>query len=530
MSSAAVESAEPQSSGVVPKLNLGPLLFLAAIWAWAIFSLSGYWRDFEQYSYGYFVPALAGYFVWRRLGLFASENPASLAQTNRGLVPLAFLAAGLILPLEYLRMALPASRSIVWLVALVAILYSLCFAWTLGGTKLARQLAFPLLFFLSSCPWFSFLEKSVTLGLMEYVTVVVTECLHLCGIHAKAKGTLIEMRTGVLGIAEACSGIRSLQSGLMYSLAVGELFFLSVNRRFLLVFLTVVVGFILNLIRTFTLAYQTDIHGPQIIDKIHDQVGIATSLVLPVAVWGIGKFLAGPEPEPAANAETPAVWFKKKAVALPALIPALVVAVAAFSPSHVWLAYHDFSTTRQTKPCFIPRFEDPRTQRREMPADVAKELNATVGGYLYHTDTKLPMGALNSYYLFWEPQKDNFNILWHHPERCMVGAGWRANGRSQQIDVMLDGKPVRWLAFPWKNDRGQVLQLWGAWRNGSPVLGNKKISIFDPSSLKDQLRLFSKGNSATEIVSLSIPYTGEELPIEAARSAVLEVFDYQPFK
>lgn len=528
MSSVLAEGAstEVNSAGALPKLNVGSLIFLGALWAWAIFALSGYWRDFEQYSYGYFVPPLAAYFVWRRLALFASANPSQTIQTRHGLPAIAILTALAVLPLEYVRMALPASRQTVWIISLTVIAYTLFFAWSLGGRPLARKLAFPLFFFLSACPWFSFLEKNVTLGLMEYVAAIVTEILHLCGIHAKTKGTLIEMRAGVLGIAEACSGIRSLQSGLMYALAVGELFLLATPRRFALVALTVLAGFILNLVRTFILAYQTELHGVEIIAKIHDQVGVTTSLVLPVVVWGLGKLLAGPEPEPDKNAEPPGVWVRHRVITAPKLIAATAIAVAAFLPPHLWLAYQDVSVARQTKPYFIPRFDDPRNQPRKMPDDVAKELNATIGGYLYHSNPELPQGALNSYYLFWEPKKDNFNILWHHPERCMVGAGWKPNGPSQEIDVMLGGKAVRWLVFPFKNERGQVLQLWGAWRNGTPVVGNK-ANWTTLAGLKKQLRLFSKGNSATEIVSLSIPYSGDALPIAQAQAIVTQVYDYK---
>lgn len=527
MSSAVVEGTSPATgAGSIPKLNLQPVIFLGALWAWAIYTLSGYWKDFEQYSYGYFVPPLAAYFVWRRIALFASAHPSNTIDSSRRVLWPMFFAAVLILPLEYLRLALPAARGSAWAISMVAIICSLSLAYQLGGRKLLRSIAFPLFFFLTAAPWFAFLEKSITLGLMEYVAAIVTELLHLGGIQARAQGTMISMAPGMLGIAEACSGIRSLQSGLMYSLAVGELFLLSTGRRITLVGLTVLCGFILNLARTFTLAYQTDLHGLEIIEKIHDQIGITTSLILPVAVWGIGRLLAGPEPEPSRDAERPTIWIRRRLVGASASTLALVLAVLAFLPCHVWLLYQDATVAHQTKPYFVPRLDSPQNSSIKPDPEVWKTLNPTSGGYLKHDDPALPMGRADGYYFFWDPRKDNFNILWHHPERCMVGAGWQPNGPTEEVEVNLNGSPVHWFAFLFRNDRTQVVQLWGAWRNGVPIVGNKTISLRNLSGLMKQLRLFSRGNSATEIVSFTVPYEGDKPPIEEAKAVVTKMFDY----
>jgi len=525
MTSAVAPGSNPEVAvGSVPKLHWPPLLFLGGLWAWTIFALSGYWRDFEQYSYGYFVPPLAAYFLWRRIGLFASEHPSATVQGGGTIATWSILTALAILPLEYLRMALPASRSTVWIITLVTIVYTLAFAVQLGGKALAKKLAYPLFFFLTAAPWFSLLENNVTLGLMEYVAAVVTELLHLFGIQAKAQGTMISMAPGMLGIAEACSGIRSLQSGLMYSLAVGELFFLGAGLRISLVVLTVLCGFILNLARTFTLAYQTDLHGMEIIEKIHDKVGVATSLVLPLVVWALGRWMAGVEPEPARDAEAPAVWLRRRLVGMPMGVAWTALGLAAFLPCHVWLMVQDATIARQTTPYFNPRTNDTLNASVKVQEEIWKGLSPTSGGALRRDDPSLPMKRSDGWYFFWEPNKDNFNILWHHPERCMAGAGWEANGPKQVVDVELNGKRVQWFAFPWKGDRGQVLQLWGAWRNGAPVIGITSFHSMD--GILSQLRLFSKGNSATEIVSVSLPYTGDTPPMEQAKLAIAKLFDY----
>ena len=159
---------------------------------------------------------------------------------------------------------------------------------------------------------------------------------------------------------------------------------------------------------------------------------------------------------------------------------------------------------RQTRPYFTPRLDaGSGNEKLPVPEQIMKALLPTSGGYIRHAWNELPTGAADGYFFFWEPQKDNFNILWHHPERCMSGAGWRPNGPVREVEIELNGRRVSWFAFPFKNDQRQVLQLWGAWRNGVPVIGNLDIKKYDLAALLSQLRLFSTGNSATEIVSCS---------------------------
>src|SRR5439155_487491 len=79
--------------------------------------------------------------------------------------------------------------------------------------------------------WPSWLEVLVTQSLMGWNVSTTMEVLSFAGIPAIQHGSLIEISTGVVGVDEACSGIRSLQATLMISLFFGELYSLTVKRR-----------------------------------------------------------------------------------------------------------------------------------------------------------------------------------------------------------------------------------------------------------------------------------------------------------
>src|SRR6266478_6737593 len=119
-----------------------------------------------------------------------------------------------------------------------------------GGWPWLRHFAFPILFFLVAVPWPIHFEQVVVQGLMRAVAAINVSLLNIGGIPALQHGNVIEVGSGLIGIEEACSGVRSLQATLMISLFLGELYSFSVAGRFVLVIAGCVFAFICNLVRT----------------------------------------------------------------------------------------------------------------------------------------------------------------------------------------------------------------------------------------------------------------------------------------
>src|SRR5207253_11458444 len=108
------------------------------------------------------------------------------------------------------------------LIAFVPITLTLLACWLAGGGTLLRAELFPILFFLTAVPWPPRFEQPITAGLMQAVAAATTGLLHWFGIPAQTAGGAITLRTGVVGITEACCGMRSLQAGSMFVLVMGE--------------------------------------------------------------------------------------------------------------------------------------------------------------------------------------------------------------------------------------------------------------------------------------------------------------------
>ena len=232
------------------------LLPLVGYWLVLIYYLGAQWSVYEQYQYGWAVPFLCLYLIWRKAE--SRKQKAEMGPLDEWSVvssPGLFsfsafqlfsfcLLCLLYAPTRFLHEANPVWRLTSWLWAIEVIGLTLLFIrFALGTTPARRDLAtgpfrapfqlsafsfsdfvFPICFFLVAVPWPSGLENLLTQSLMRLNTATTVELLGFFGIPAVQHGNVIEVSTGMVGIDEACSGIRSLQATLMISLFLGELY------------------------------------------------------------------------------------------------------------------------------------------------------------------------------------------------------------------------------------------------------------------------------------------------------------------
>src|SRR5207245_10533355 len=161
-----------------------------------------------------------------------------------------------------------------------------------GGPVFGRAELFPVLFFLTAVPWPPRFEQPIVSSLMRWVADTTTELLRWLGIEAQTSGAAIALRSGLVGISQACSGIRSLQAGIMFGLAMGEWFLLRPVRRVVLLLLAIVLALATNLARTLALSLQAEWHGVDSLDRVHDFIGDTTITALDVGIWVAADLIA----------------------------------------------------------------------------------------------------------------------------------------------------------------------------------------------------------------------------------------------
>ena len=513
----------------------GPAFLLVALWTWAIWSCAEHWRGNPNYSYGWAVPILALGFGLRRYFLWNEEHART--EPSPGAVTIfitAVLAMTAAFALEYAREEMWHPEITLWSICLLVTFGTLAVFARIGGATLTRAESFPVLFFLSSVPWPPRFEQPLTAGLMQSVAATTTEILHWLGVEAQSSGGAIALRSGLVGITEACSGIRSLQAGIMFGLAMGEWFLLRPGRRVLLLGIAIVLALLTNLARTLTLALHAEWHGAGTVEQVHDLVGNIVITALVLAIWFAGKCLS----EGTQESEASISWLTRVQqfrLGRPASAQGVyagvgLALVAGIFGARLVCARADAASHEQTSPHFVAQIDSSGPNRLlAVPREVWNELRPTSGEYIHRERAASSDEGGDCYHFFWKPSVWNRFALVHRPDICMPGIGWQAAGPPPQaIDLEIDGHRVRFYLFRFRRGDTHALELWGAWRNETAVpLEYTADQIFGNVPPPSSLALQGKRRSATEIVACSVISNGTEPASEIAVALLRSVFHYK---
>ena len=277
-----------------------PLLFFGALWFILCRQLSGEWLVNEQYNYGWFVPFLALYLFWLRwqdAPPAEISNPKSQIPNPAATLVIAIGALLLLLPVRLFEIASPEWRPLGWIHAASVATLTLLYLWCVGpaGAGWVRHFAFPVAFFFVAVPWPTAVEVPVIQGLMRMVAHVAAETAMLLGIPAQVEGNLIRVSTGLVGVNEACSGIRSLQTSLMIGLLFGELKRFSVLRRLALVVGAVIIALFANFLRAVFLVTVAASKNVSEVGRWHDVAGYTIIALVFVSTMGLAYLLGKSE-------------------------------------------------------------------------------------------------------------------------------------------------------------------------------------------------------------------------------------------
>ena len=306
-------------------LALGALLLaiLPFVFLWFILinQLRVEWQVNPQYGYGWAVPILCLGLMWKRWGEARTTGPQDHKTTGpqdhrttgqrdyrTGLqvrgpwssgpvvrgpwsCDLVVLFSVIWLPTRLIQEANPEWRLISWLLAIEVVgLTLLAIRFALGTARVAR-LVFPVCFFLVAVPWPTIVEGPLIQGLSSANGSMAVEALGWLGIPALQHGNVIEVGAGMVGIDEACSGIRSFQSSLMISLFLGELYRLTVFRRAALCVTGFFLAFLFNFARTLFLVSVAAKNGVDAISQWHDPAGVGLTAACLLGLWAVGMAL-----------------------------------------------------------------------------------------------------------------------------------------------------------------------------------------------------------------------------------------------
>lgn len=154
--------------------------------------------------------------------------------------------------------------------------------------RLTSLFLFPVLVWLISAPMVSVVESQLNLALLRQVVRVVAFIFNVLGIPIEQQGNVLALPRGDVGVADACSGIRSLTGCLFAGSFLAAVFVQRGWQKITLIAAALGLAFAANLGRSFFLTAWAYQHGPDAIaGTVHDVAGYA---VLGLTVGGLILF------------------------------------------------------------------------------------------------------------------------------------------------------------------------------------------------------------------------------------------------
>ncbi len=266
------------------------LLLLLPAWlamGWLITKASWFWQHNPDLQFGWIVVLLCAYLFWEAW----EKRPALRPRLTPGSAVVAVSGLGFLFLTQVYQAAYgltAASMSGLAAGAMLVVVANL--AW-LYGTIGVWHFAFAFGFLLVALPIPSVIYGPLVSGLQSKVATVNVEVLKLIGIPAEQVGSLIRLPNCTVGIDEACSGIRSLQSTVMATLFIGYLTLKHQGVRTVLFVLGIALAILGNVGRSLFLSLTANAKGTSALEGVHDTAGWSVLAFTVVGVAGLAWLL-----------------------------------------------------------------------------------------------------------------------------------------------------------------------------------------------------------------------------------------------
>lgn len=445
--------------------SIAPGLFFAALWFILCRHLSNEWSVNDQYSYGWFVPFFAAYLFWLRW-----EHRPARSRIARSAscvaVASAFLLLLVLLPLRLFEVGNPDWRPLAWAHATIVVALTLIFVWHAGGLPWLRHFAFSICFIFVAVPWVTPIETPIVQGLMRVVAAIATEALALFGVPAQLEGSVIRINTGVVGVNEACSGVRSLQTSLMIGLLFGELKRMTLARRIALIAGAIAIAFLANCGRAFFLVWVAARDGVDAVEQWHDLAGYAILGAVFLGTMGLTALLTRRSGDtPVAVSQVRRSTEDGFATHRPAYKAGLLFFIAALT----WLVFVEIGVEAWYRTHERNLVETPRWSVRwpeQAPGFQEVPIDENIAATLRYDEGRqarwriaLDRDATSSatpatcvmFFFRWEPGTTSIlRARAHRPDVCLPNTGWRLiKDRGARTYPMPDGiaLPIRHFVF-----------------------------------------------------------------------------------
>lgn len=438
---------------------------LAAVWGPPLVLWTRIWSGSAAMAFGWAVPPLAAFMAVRR---WRSAPPAAPARGPGRLAAAMIFALGLLagaaaLPVLDANPGWPTAEG--WSLAGAAAATLGALAWT-AGWRFSGWFLFPAAFVSTALNWPTAVQVWVVDRLTTADAGFAADVVSLLGHPAVASGRVIAVRSGLIGVAEACSGIRSLQAVWMAAWFLGELAWLNAPRRAGLVLFSLLAALVCNLLRAIALTWVGAVAGTGAVDRWH---GLAGSAEIALVLGSIGLLAwrasrRGTRQPPARAAAPFASAYAARALAGMGAV-ALATGVAAEIGTQAWYGAHErVAPGRRVDWRLAPASGHWRPM--EIPAAEIETLQCTRASALAWVPGRADGASFAGFaYAFdWTGgAAQDANAEWHDPSICLPAAGATLVATLGPEAVAVHGIRLPFTGFRFSGPYGPAIVYFCHW-------------------------------------------------------------------
>ncbi|MBY0439828.1 MAG: VPLPA-CTERM-specific exosortase XrtD [Burkholderiales bacterium] len=446
-----------QSLQVWLALAVGAVLLYAAFHT-GLDAMVRIWRDLEEYSFGYMVPAITAFLIWQR-----KDKLERLAFDGHWMGPAAVVAGAFLLMLANLS-TITVVEQYAFLLTLFGVVLSLT------GWQAFRIILVPLLILLFMIPLPLFMINQLSEVLQLISSELGVMVIRACDISVFLDGNVIDLGVYKLQVADACSGLRYLFPLMTLGFIAAYLFNAPLWQRAIIFLSTIPVTVGMNSLRIGIIGVTVNIWGIQMAEGfLHFFEGwiifMACMTVLLAEMWLLLRFtrprrtlrdsfvLEPPAPMP------PGAVVRHRAIPRTLWVALVLVALAAlannFTPERQLIKperkeFLDF-------PLSVEGYRGQRERLSSVELDVLK-----LDDYIYANFRDQANRSIN-FYVAWHDIQGRGTVSTHSPRSCMPGGGWNITEFDEKI---LDGLgpnggplPVNRAVIK-KGEQAQVVYYW----------------------------------------------------------------------
>lgn len=409
---------------------------------------------------------------------------------------------------------------VMWLHALLLFAATQFFIFAFAGKYWVFHFIWGWIFFMIAVPWPTRIETPLVQGLMRLVASVTVEILNLLGINAQQSGNLIRLPKTLVGVEEACSGVRSFQSAIMAALFFGEFFRFRLGPRIGLLLGGIALSIFLNLIQTFTLTLVAHLEGPEAMEHWHDPVGyfvyFGSFAFIFLLALGLKKWTTPSDTFPATR--SPFLRGSSRGL-IP--IPGLVFCTCLWLLG--WIGNQLYYRVQEDPPDFLvevtPNFGELAFPVRMIPIseNVRAQLRFQEGEQVVWVNPEKRL-SWTVFFFSWDKGEISSFAGVHRPEICLQAAGLQLDRKGPVYSWEEEGFRLELHSYTFRSSVVEYHVFFGVWENeeGRPVPLDKNYG--------DRLARVRQGIRTAARQSVQVVVSGHT-DLETAADDVLNTLD-----